>query len=95
MNGLPDPGNSESIPLDPLFRVEAAKRAKNAQRKMKAKSIAAGTILQENNEGISTTQSKFNALKEIDEASSSKKNSTVESLSRTADNFVRIVSYLF
>uniref|UniRef100_A0AC34QDH9 RING-type E3 ubiquitin transferase n=1 Tax=Panagrolaimus sp. JU765 TaxID=591449 RepID=A0AC34QDH9_9BILA len=92
MKGLPDPGNSQQVPLDPLFRVEAAKRAKNAQRKVKAKSIAAGTVLQENNEGISTTQSKFSALKEIDEASSSKKNQNKESLSRTVDNFVRIES---
>ena len=93
MKGLPDPGNSEPIPVDPLFRVEASKKAKRAEKKKKQKSVAAGTTASDETAELPITQSKFSVLPEMEEDMKSKRNpSPVASLSRTVDNFVRIVS---
>uniref|UniRef100_A0A7E4VAC0 RING-type E3 ubiquitin transferase n=1 Tax=Panagrellus redivivus TaxID=6233 RepID=A0A7E4VAC0_PANRE len=94
MKGLPDPGPKEEVPLDPLFRVEAAKKAKRAAAKKKG--VATASALTNDEEPNLVTKTKFNHLRDQVDSSDDESNKAGPSssarpqLSRTADNFVRI-----
>uniref|UniRef100_A0A914YQ22 Uncharacterized protein n=1 Tax=Panagrolaimus superbus TaxID=310955 RepID=A0A914YQ22_9BILA len=91
---LPDPGPQEPETIDPLFRVEAAKKEKRKAAKKKSKTVPVSAFANREQPEDFVQPSKFDALAEDDEPKSAKKNKVNKiNYALTSDNTVKIVIY--
>jgi hypothetical protein len=89
--GEPDPGPSEPEPIDPLFRLEAAKKEKRKAAKKKSKTVPVSAFANRQEEDNIVQPSKFDALSELEETKNSKKNKAKKiNYTLTPDNVVKI-----
>jgi hypothetical protein len=90
MKGLPDPGPQEPETLDPLFRVENAKKEKRKAAKKKSKTVPVSAFANREEEDNIAQPSKFDALAEVDEAKNKKTKAKKINYTLTSDNVVKI-----
>jgi hypothetical protein len=95
IRGEKDPGPQEPEELDPLFRVEAsaanAKKEKRQAAKKKSKTVPVSAFANREVQDNIVQPSKFDALAEMDEPKSSKKNKVNKiNYTLTSDNTVKI-----